>query len=402
MTAATTTERDRVNSVPRPDPGPTHLPTGNSIRIGFWRERLLATSETFIRTQSDSLTTNGLDIRTFGSAPVPSSLSRDTDLFPHEHYNVARFMNRVFFTRTRRSRRLKNLIRAHHVDLIHAHFATDAALITPIAKKLKIPLVVSVYGADVTRVDTASRAGRRRTRWIQEAFAYASAILPNSEYMRERAIALGAAPAKTSLMHLGIDVPASATRRAPVDGVLFVGRFTDKKGTDDLIRAISLLPDSMRSVRVTMIGDGDLLPEMKALAAALGVSIRFLGAQSHDVVKEELDRAAVLVAPSRTGADGDSEGLPTIILEAAARGLPVISTWHSGIPEAVHDGETGLLVDERSPEALSGALERILSDRDLAEDLGKRGHELMAREFSVHACAERLQQVYAQVVSSTS
>ena len=134
-------------------------------------------------------------------------------------------------------------------------------------------------------------------------------------------------------------------------GLVFVGRFVEKKGVDDLIEALATIVDPRP--RSLLIGDGPLDASMRDRAAALGLDATFVGLQPAAVVARRLAESKVLVAPSRTAANGESEGLPTTILEAASHGVPAVSTLHSGIPEAVEDGKTGLLGPEGDRAALA-------------------------------------------------
>jgi glycosyltransferase involved in cell wall biosynthesis len=181
--------------------------------------------------------------------------------------------------------------------------------------------------------------------------------------------------------------------------VVFVGRFVEKKGIDDLLSALA----SIRAAkpRAVLIGDGPLEPQMRARAADLGVQATFLGAQPPAEVARHLAASRMLVAPSRTARDGDTEGLPTTILEAAAVGLPVVSTRHSGIPEAVVDGETGLLGAEADPVALAGNIARLLDDEDLRRRLGRAARERVRARFDLSAQTERLEALYDEVTANT-
>jgi colanic acid/amylovoran biosynthesis glycosyltransferase len=373
------------------------------LRVAFWRARLLPGSETFIRTQADALRESRSDIFTVGIAPIRSDLSRSEDMFPYRGYNASRLINRFWFDRTRRSRALERVIVDGRPQVIHAHFGTDAGLITPIARRLRVPMVVSVYGYDVTRDAPDTARGRRDVSRLQEAFDYASVITANSEFMRQAAIRRGADPSKVEVVHLGVkvqDVAPETSSEKRRSGVLFVGRFTDKKGPDDLVRAVALLPEKLRGTRVKMIGSGELASQVERLARELEVNVTFMGSQPHSVVQAELETAQVLAVPSRTAADGDSEGLPTIILEAAQSGVPIVSTRHSGIAEAVQDGRTGLLVGERDPAAFAEALERILSDPEYGRMLGKNGRQLVSEEFDSRLCARRLEDMYDRAIAT--
>jgi colanic acid/amylovoran biosynthesis glycosyltransferase len=180
--------------------------------------------------------------------------------------------------------------------------------------------------------------------------------------------------------------------------VAFVGRFVEKKGADDLLAALAALGPGRPSA--VFIGAGPLLASMQAYARELRVDATFLGTQTPAEVREALLSSRLLAAPSRIARDGDTEGLPTTIMEAAALGLPVVATHHSGIPEAVADGETGLLCPEADRTALAANLARLLADEDLRARLGRQARALMVSRFDLAAQTARLEEIYDEVAAA--
>ena len=153
-------------------------------------------------------------------------------------------------------------------------------------------------------------------------------------------------------LHLGVhcdQMPSRRKLRAGKFSILFAGRMTEKKGFDQLIEAISILRDKKVPVLVHAIGDGLGLSDSRSLISALGLENEFViyGAREHDFVLKLMSEVDCFVAPSITARNGDQEGIPVALMEAMAIGTPVISTRHSGIPELIVEGESGLLVDER-------------------------------------------------------
>ena len=256
---------------------------------------------------------------------------------------------------------------AHRFDAIHAEFgpmgrvaleARDAGIVAG-------PLVTAFYGYDVTREP------RRRGRDVYaRLFREAALLLPNSNYLGERLIELGAPRDRVITQHLGVDPnafhPRDGFTREETESVtaplvaLLVGRLVDKKGFAHAIRALALL-DSGAHVCLRIVGDGPLRVALERLAAELGVADRvaFLGWRTNVEVAAEMREADVLVVPSVTADDGDIEGMPVVILEAMATGLPVIGSAHSGIPEVVADGETGFIVKEGDAAGLARALDAL-------------------------------------------
>ncbi|MBD8104057.1 glycosyltransferase [Plantibacter sp. CFBP 8775] len=329
-----------------------------------------------------------------GFKRVDSALSRDSDRVAFSGRVVAAASLRLFRL-TRLSWRVARLVRSTGVDVVHAHFADDAALIVPTLRLLRVPLVVSVYGFDVSRRELDTRAGRRNARRKADALQYASQVVANSAYMARCAIEAGAPPEKVKVVHLGLVDTHHVKREGAGDGILFVGRLVEKKGLDDLLVAMSLLPSSLREVPLTVVGDGPLGDEMKVRARELNLPVMFLGSRGPDEVAALLRSSRLLCVPSKTASDGDSEGLPTIILDAALESLPSVATSHSGIPEAIRDGVTGRLVPERDPQALSGAITQLLQNPTEALRLGRAARQFVRSEFNIARWADSISGIYA-------
>jgi glycosyltransferase involved in cell wall biosynthesis len=178
--------------------------------------------------------------------------------------------------------------------------------------------------------------------------------------------------------------------------ILAVGRLVEKKGFHILIEAMRILLDRGREVSCRIVGHGE---EHENLAlqirdSGLEDAVRLAGPLSQGSVVEAMRSAAVLACPCVVGGDGNRDGLPTVLLEAMALGLPCVATDVTGIPELVRDGETGLLVPEGDPEALADALGRILDDVDLRRELSRSARALIERDFDVERSAADLREVF--------
>ena len=167
--------------------------------------------------------------------------------------------------------------------------------------------------------------------------------------------------------------------------VVAVGRLIAKKGFVDLIRACGLLAERGKSLRCEIIGEGPLENELRAQIEELGLQNRVAlsGAKPQREVRQRLTAASVFVLPSVVDAEGGMDNLPTVIMEAMATGLPVISTDIGGIPEMVIENETGFLVQPGDAVALAGAIEKVIHDRLLGQRLGHAGYQRAQELFSI-------------------
>jgi len=201
----------------------------------------------------------------------------------------------------------------------------------------------------------------------------------------------------------GLDLARFAHRPPRDDAreILAVGRLVEKKGFHILIEALSLLREAGRTPVCRIVGSGeeraDLLAQIEA--SNLADTVRLEGPRPQAEVIELMRGAAVLACPCVVGSDGNRDGLPTVLLESMALGLPVISTEVVGIPELVRDGETGLLVPEADPRALADALARALDDAALRGALSGRARALIETEFDVERSAAALRGLFADAIA---
>jgi glycosyltransferase involved in cell wall biosynthesis len=190
---------------------------------------------------------------------------------------------------------------------------------------------------------------------------------------------------------MGVDVARVKTevgQRRPEPGrLLFVGRLVDKKGVDVLLRALALLPDP---VHLVIVGDGPLRRDLDELATSLGVAGRaeFLGKQTRQEVMAQFARAAVVVLPSQVGGGGDQDGVPVVLAEAIAAGVPVVASRLGGIAEHLADGTTAWLAAPGVPESLAGALKAALDDPAHAAAVSGAATESALPQLSVGHTAD--------------
>lgn len=299
---------------------------------------------------------------------------------------------------------LKRAIAKQKIDLVHAQFGLGGALALPIAEQASVPLVVTFHGGDATkdkhfekRSGLATVFQRRRDTMVEAA----ETILCVSQFVRERLIARGFPPAKLQTHYLGIDIPAEVALPAlgASTTVLFVGRLVEKKGVDILLDAMAQARVADPALTLTVVGDGPLRANLQRSAVRSGVPVEFRGWLKPKEVHAAMRRALLLAVPSRTAGSGDSEGLPTVIMEAMALGVPVVATDHAGIPEVIADGVTGLLVPEGDAAALSQAILRVHGDRELAGRLRGEAYADVRARFDAERQSALLEQLLLDIIA---
>ena len=271
-------------------------------------------------------------------------------------------------------------------ELIHAHFATDACAAMTIQERLRVPMMVTLHGYDVTSDDEALRAssvGRVYLRRREALWARTSVFVCVSESIRQRALERGFPDEKLWLHPIGVDVDFFRRGNSEVKEplVLFVGRLVEKKGCVYALRAMRTVEARLPEARLVVVGDGPLRGELEVEARTTLRRCQFLGALPADAVQRWMRRAVVVVAPSVVAASGDSEGLCLVICEAQAVGVPVVAFRGPGI--AVADGETGLLVAQHDESALADALITLLQDEALSARMGAAGRARVERLFNL-------------------
>jgi colanic acid/amylovoran biosynthesis glycosyltransferase len=369
----------------------------------IFRGLLLPPSETFVLAQATALERYrpvfcGLTDAP-RSLPVPRPIRLTGHDAPFARYRMEAYRRLHWAPIFHRS------VRRAHPALIHSHFAVDGTDALGMQKDLHLPMVVTLHGFDVSTSDenfARNRSGRLFLSRRQQLWQTVSHFVCVSKAIREIALRAGYPEQKLIVRYIGIDcekfVAAPASNREE-DLILFVGRLVEKKGCEYLIRAVAQLRERRRDARLVIIGDGPLRSELEQLALSQRVPAEFLGVQGPDAVRGWMQRARVLSNPSVTAANGDTEGLPMVFAEAQATGLPVVSTLHSGIPEGVRDGETGLLARERSVEELASHLERMLADRAFWAACSERAKRWIREQFDIRRCTAGLEEVYDEAVA---
>ncbi|AFY96782.1 glycosyltransferase [Chamaesiphon minutus] len=377
----------------------------SNSNIIVFNGRLLSASETFIRAQGEGL-------QKFTPYYVGARRVRGLSLPPERTLVVNQgsapgVVEEVLFKIYGFAPKFYKKIQKLNPVLIHAHFGVCGALALPLKAKLNVPMVVTFHGLDATMTDSYARKNSLSTRiYLKRREALkceATLFIGVSEFIKQRLIAQGFPSEKVITHALGVDIeqfqsePAKLSRQ-PI--VLFVGRFSEKKGCEYLIRAMAEVQKVATEIELILIGDGELRPELEVLASKLLCRYQFLGFQPQSVVKSWMDRSMLLVVPSVTAANGDSEGLPTVVVEAQAMGLPVVASNHAGIPQAVIHGETGFLTAERDIAGLAESILRLLEDPELWQRFSLNGKEHVQKNFNLEKQTRILENIYESVLEN--
>lgn len=406
------------------------------LRIGLFVHEFPALSETFVLGQVTGLIDLGCDLCIFAS-------DRRDDGF--EHADVRRYelgrrtcylnmpadkLRRVCAAiplllrhwRSRRTWRALNLFRYGRealslkllfwtirlaeadarFDIVYCHFGLigrTAAFLREIGA-LDGVLVTAFHGVDVSAL-----LGLRPNLY-RHLFARGDAFLPISRHWGARLQAYGCDPDRLLVQHMGVDLsrfrikPRQSDSTAPIR-LLTVGRLVEKKGIAYALQAVARARDHGLQLRYTIIGDGPLRQRLETLADELQLrdSVAFLGWRDQEAVIAQMYDHDILIASSVTDQIGDQEGIPVTLMEAMATGMPVISTRHSGIPELVQDGRSGLLVPEADVDGLADAIGKLSADAARRAEMGRSGRAVVEAEFDMTKLNRHLLRIFEAMSS---
>jgi len=349
-------------------------------------------------------------------APVVIAQKREqTDRFPFEAVEIVpkpatHFLRRFWFRQVRdmpwqiSDAELIGLLRVlSRIDarLLHIYFGQIAVHLLPLIRTWKNPSIVSFHGADVT-VDMNKRGYRDATRQMLDVVKL---VLVRSESLRRAVADLGCDPKRIEVQRTGIPLEEFPFRERsfPQNGewrFVQAGRLIEKKGLPVTLRAFAIFQNQYPNATLTIAGEGPLLGQVQKLAHELNIQERvsFAGFISQEQLREIYYRSHIFLHPSQTGRDGNQEGIPNSMLEAMASGLPAFATQHGGIPEAIENGASGVLVPEGDHEKLARALLDAAEDPELLSRIARSGADVVRKNFDLHAQAQRLDDIYLRLI----
>ena len=288
--------------------------------------------------------------------------------------------------------------------LLHIYFGHIAVHLLPLIRAWNKPSIVSFHGADVM-VDMDKPAYRSATREMLNAV---ERVLVRSESLRRAVVDLGCDEKKIEIQRTGIPLDEFPFRERSFPSrsgggewrVLQAGRLIEKKGLPVTLRAFASFLRQYPNSTLAIAGEGPLLGPLQKLARELKIDnhVSFIGFISQEELRDIFYASHIFLHPSETGPDGNQEGIPNSMLEAMASGLPVFATQHGGIPEAIENGVSGVLVPERNADELACALLSAVEDPGFLSRIARRGAEIVGEKFDLRAQARRLEDVYLKLL----
>lgn len=370
------------------------------MRICITRSEKFAYSETFIRDQITEFSKHA-DVYTIHSGRYPEKKEDDTLLSPKAFWLFHKIIKIIvgrnnFFSNYGMEKFLKD----NKIDVVLANYGTSASHMVPVCKALNIPLLPIFHGHDATDKKYLTKYASK----YQKLFDYADSIVVVSNDMKKGLTKVGANPQKIEVVSCGVNPEKfkPKTNKKKTRNFLAVGRFTPKKGPLFTIQAFNIVLKKYPDATLTMVGKKNgLFEACKNLVEKLNISksVIFTGILNQNNIAHLMNNSLAFVQHSVTAANGDMEGTPVSIMEAAASGLPIVSTLHGGIKDAVINEKTGYLVKEKDIESMSNYMIKLCDNEELAKKFGVNARKHILENYTQEKQIYKLYQLASKAVN---
>lgn len=299
------------------------------------------------------------------------------------------------------------LVIRHRIQMVHAGKNLPEGFVAYLLRRFfGVPYVIYAHGEEITVCSENAKLSRHQ----RPVYQNAAAVVVNSRYTYGLVSELGVDPRRIAIISPGVDpdrfapgpVPSELGRKLNVEGklvLLTVGRLQRRKGHDKVIEALPSILERVPNLVYLIAGDGEEEPALRRLAEQRGVNeaVRFLGRIAEEQLPTLYNLADIFLMANRTMPGGDVEGFGIVFLEASACGKVVVGGRSGGTVDAVRNGVTGLLIDGESQEAIVEAVVRLATNRELRDEMGQHGREMVIAEYDWKVVAARIESVVSRV-----
>jgi len=380
------------------------------MRILILCDKAFSLSETFIHKQVRCLKNHNVDL------VCRKRLNADNFKLPSTIKFITLYKNLLFRVSYKLwkdeyshppivSRFLKSLLSKNNYDLVMCFYGTQGVKMLPLMENNTIPFYISFHGFDATRKLNDSNYVSRIKRVIKRV----DCVKNPCSFLANRLVELGLPQNKSSVIYNGTDLDFIDSIKSEKDSkdekirLLHVGRLVPNKGILDLLKVFTKLKKKgLGNLKLEIVGYGKQEEELKYYVRSQNLlhDVIFHGAMSNKSVVNKMKESDIFILNAQTDSENETEGFPNVILEAMASGIPIISTVHAGIPEAIVSGKHGILVPEKDNDALLNAITVLINDSKMGNALRLNARKRVETEFSEDILCQNMNQLVQSLVKT--
>ena len=316
------------------------------------------------------------------------------------------FLNNKWILLPHAIKKIFNLLKGHKIDLIHSHYLTDASFFLPITKKINCPKICSVYGYDISEFPK-KYLGLGKF-YISRIFAFYDLILVMSPDMKSDLMKIGCPENKIKIHYFGNDVNKfiNINRNYSLHdnkiNLLTIASLREKKGHEFILRALNEIKNKI-NFHYHIVGDGPLITTLSNMVKHFNLNdhVTFHGHINYSNSIKFYNSADVFILPSVTSSTGDKEGIPGVLVEAMANGLPIISSFHAGIDSIIENNITGLLHEEKDYKSISDSIMKLYDNYELREKLGVHARDYALNHLDYRFKTLELESIYNDLIQGS-
>lgn len=290
-------------------------------------------------------------------------------------------------------------------DIIYCHFGPNGILGSQLKEiGVKGKFITTFHGYDLSSYIVRNGEGV-----YKNLFAKGDLFLPISCYWKNILIKAGCDDKKMRVHRMGINLERYKYSKKRIQSgetikILTIGRLVEKKGHEFAIRAMKKVTEKYKKINYIVAGDGPLRNQLEYLVDRLGISehVKFIGSVDQNEVFKLYQQSHIFCLSSVTSSQGDQEGIPVVLMEAQAAGLPIISTYHTGIPELVINGKSGFLVPERDIDALAERFIFLIEHPEIWEEMGRYGRRIVQKKYDIRILNKQLIDICIKLLNEST
>lgn len=312
------------------------------------------------------------------------------------HLEQFKINSNIFYFPKETIQLFKNFIKKQNLKILHAQFLLDIGEFRSLINEVNLPLLANYRGYELSNLTVKS--------FLPSLFPRLAKIITKSKFQKDELVKLGYDRSKIEVIYGGVNCKRIPFRqrelRTKNTRILSAARFVEKKGFETTLNFFKEVLRQKHGAKLTLIGDGENEELVKATIKRLSLqdSVQLMSFMEHTDFIYQLYKHDIFVLPSKTSKNGDIEGIPNVLKEAMASGMPVISTYHSGIPELIEDKKSGFLVEEKDHRGMLNRFDWILKNRKRTIEICRNARSHVENEFDIEKSVSKLELLYDKIL----